>query len=49
MAALEASRYKDHLDDSDLGVTREEGYFKKPVLPIVEKSYRLDLMISDII
>ena len=49
MVSLEASRYKDHLDDSDLGVTGEEGYFKMPVLPTVEKSYRLDLMISDII
>ena len=49
MAALEANRCKDHLDDSDQGVTREEGYSKKPVLPIVEKSYRLDMMISAII
>ena len=49
MAAVEANRYKDHLDDSDQGVTREEGYSNNPVLPIVEKSYRLDMMISGII
>ena len=48
MVTLEASRYEDHLDDSDLEVTRDDGYFQKPVL-LVEKNDRLEPMISGII
>ena len=49
MVGLEINRYQDLFDDSDQGVTREEGYFKQPLLPLVERIDRLDLMISDIV
>ena len=48
MVTLEASRYEDHLDDSDQEVMRDDGYFQKLVL-LVEKSNRLEPMISGII
>ena len=49
MVGLGINQYQDLLDDFDQGVTREEGYFKQPLLLLVERIDRLALMISDII